>query len=137
MAYHHNIGVFDPKFKKNRQRRELEDMLGEWYGRDYAASEVTCRTDQVLKLGDLLDAVLEDKLNDQAMLILDLREKWDSVIGPPLNKFIRLVNVKDSTVVVEVSHPAFLMELRKKSTAENCLQRILERYPQLQADSIM
>ena len=85
----------------------------------------------------LLDAVLEDKLNDQAMLILDLREKWDSVIGPPLNKFIRLVNVKDSTVIVEVSHPAFLMELRKKSTSENCLKRILERYPQLQADSIM
>ena len=136
MAYRHHTGVFDPKFKKNQQRRDLEDMLGEWYGEEFAASEITCRTDPPCKLGDMLDAILQDKLNDQTMQLIELREKWDSIIGTPLNKFTRMVNIRDAVMTVEVSHPAFLMELRKKGTTESCIQRIKTHCPALEFDSI-
>ncbi|MBE6379377.1 MAG: DUF721 domain-containing protein [Lentisphaerae bacterium] len=136
MAYRHQLGVFDPKFKSNQQRRELEDMLGEWYGKEFAASEITSRTNGVRKLSTLLDDLLEKKLNDQTRQLMLLRGEWESLIGPPLNKFLYLVNIQDNELVLEVSHPAFLIELRKKSSAESLLNRIKSRYPDLPADGV-
>lgn len=136
MAYYHSPGVYDPKFKSNQQRREFEDMLGEWYGAKFAATEITCRTDSPKKIDEVLDSLMSEKLNGPAMLTLELQEKWDSLIGPPLNRYTRLATIRDNTAVIEVSHPAFLLELRKKSTQESWLVRLKESCPEAKLDSV-
>jgi hypothetical protein len=136
MAYRHHIGVYDPKYQNNRKRREMEDMLAEWYGNSFAAAEVTAQTDQVRQLGSVLDEMLKDKLNTAAMQQLELREQWDSLIGAPLNRFTRFVTVKDNTAIVEVSHPAFLMELRRNDTAEQWRRKLNQHFPDLGIESI-
>ena len=134
MAYRHHIGVFDPKYQNNRQRRDLEDMLSEWYGNEFAANEITGRTSEAQKLGDVLDNLLKDKLNDNSMQQLELREKWDSLIGAPLNRYTRFICIKDSVAIVEVSHPAFLMELRRNDTAGAWCKKLQEQFPGLQIE---
>lgn len=136
MAYRHQPGVYDPKFKSNRRRRELEDMLQEWYGKEFASSEITARTDQAQKLSTILDTVLEKHINDQTLQLMELRSQWDSLIGPPLNKFVQLASLKDATLFLEVSHPAFLMELRKKNATDSLLERIRSRFPDLEIGQI-
>lgn len=136
MAYRHHVGVFDPKYQSNRQRRDMEDMLSEWYGNRFAANEITARTDDVQKLGDLLDDLLKDKLNDESMQQLALREQWESLAGTPLNRYTRFIGIKDGIAIVEVIHPAFLIELRRNGTADLWCRKLREQFPDLQIDSM-
>lgn len=136
MAYRHHVGVYDPKYRSNRQRREMEDMLSEWYGSKFAANEITNRTDEPQKLGDLLQDILEDKLNDAAMMQLELREKWESLIGPPLNRFTRFAAIRENIAIVEVSHPAFLLELRRNKTGELWCKKLQELFPALEIEAM-
>lgn len=131
MAYRHHSGVYDPKFKVNRERRELEDLLSEWYGREFAESEITCRTDEPSRLSDLLDGVLEKFVDNTAVLTNQLRADFPQMLGAPLNKFAELIMIKENTAVIEVRHPAFLIELRKNSTSQDLLQKINQAYPDL------
>ena len=131
MAYRHHPGVFDPKFHTNAQRRDLEDLLGEWYGDDFAATEITAQTDEPRKFSEILDSLLEDKLNTSAMQQLELRENWESMIGPPLNKITRFVTVKEDSAVIEVAHPAFLMELQRSNSAELWSRKLQQKFPDL------
>ena len=137
MAYRHHSEFYDTKYKENVQRRALEDMLAEWYGKDFAAEEITCRTDEPKPLSALLDKVMQEHLNLAALLTVHINEAWDSLIGPPLNRFAHLSAVKNNTVIVEVSHPAFLMQLRQAGTAEQWLEKLLKAFPELPAEKVV
>ena len=124
MAYRHNTGFFDPKFKQNRQRREMEEMLGEWYGNKFAATEITSRTDKPRKLAEMLDEVLARHVNDKTVLLMSLKENWSNIIAAPMNRFVKAAGLKDDSLILEVSHPAFLMELRRKNVSEEWKNKI-------------
>ena len=133
MAYHHQRGVYDPKFHRNRELRDLEDMLSEWYGSEFAASEITARTDSPQSIAESLDKVLDKKMTSRTMQVLKLRDEWDELIGPPLNKFVHLVTIdNENTAVIEVAHPAFLIELKKKSTMDLWIKKLSGCVPELQ-----
>ena len=137
MAYRHHSGVYDPKFKVNRERRELEDLLSEWYGREFAESEITCRTDEPSKLSDLLDGVLEKFVDNTAVLTNQLRADFPQMLGSPLNKFAELIMIRENTAIIEVKHPAFLMELRKKGNDQAVLKKIVQACPELEIAEII
>lgn len=131
MAYRHHTGVYDPKFKSNRERRDLEDMLSEWYGAEFAADEITCRTNEPSKLSDLLDGVLEKFVTNTTVMTTQLHERFPELLGTPLNKFADLATVKENTAIVEVKHPAFLAELRKPQISNGLLNKITAEFPDL------
>lgn len=137
MAYRHHQGVYDPKFKKNNQRRELEDLMSEWYGSRFAALEITKRTESASPVSDSMDKILEKYLNKNAMYALRLRENWNEIIGGPLNKFTTLAAVKDNKVIVEVKHPAFLAELRRQGNDKTLLNKISAAVPELETDEVI
>ena len=124
MAYRHNTGYFDPKFKQNRQRREIEELLGEWYGSKFAATEISSRTEEPRKLADTLEAVLARHINDKTVLLMSLKENWSNIIAAPMNSFVKVAGLKEDSLVLEVSHPAFLMELRRKNISEEWKNKI-------------
>ena len=136
MAYRHHRGVYDPKYAANKQRRELEDMLSEWYGSRFAANEITCRTDGPRKLTELLENVLESKLTPGHLQAVKLREEWSEVIGSPLNKYTRFTAVKDGVAFIEVKHSAFLQELRKKEVSASFCNKLQKLCPDLDIQSV-
>ena len=131
MAYRHHRGVYDPKYEANKQRRELEDMLSEWYGTRSAANEITSRTDAPRKLDELLEGVLESKITPGQLQAVQLREEWSKIIGAPLNNYTSFVTVKDGVAIVEVKHSAFLMELRKKDVSASFCSKLQKSCPDL------
>ena len=137
MAYRHHSEFYDTKYKENIQRRALEDMLAEWYGEKFAAEEITCRTEEPKPLSSLLDKVITEHLNPAVLLTVQINEAWDSLIGPPLNRFARLGAVKNNTVFVEVTHPAFLIQLRQVGTAEQWLEKLQKAFPDLPAEKVV
>ena len=137
MAYRHHPGVFDPKFKNNANRREVEDLMSEWYGSRAAALEITKRTEEARPIAESLDEILDRYLNKNSMQSLALQENWQQIIGAPLNQFTALAAVKDNKVFVEVKHPAFLMELRKKGNDQAVLKKIVQACPDLEISEII
>ena len=137
MAYRHHQGVYDPKFKKNSQRRELEDLMSEWYGSRFAALEITKRTDNASPVSESMDKILEKYLNKNSMQSLTLQENWDQIVGAVLNKFTSLAALKDNKVIVEVKHPAFLAELRRQGNDKALLQKIAAACPELEINEIV
>ena len=136
MAYRHHRGVYDPKYEANKQRRELEDMLSEWYGNRFAANEITCRSDAPRKLAELLEGVLESKITPAHLQIAKLREEWNLVVGPPLNNYTRFAAVKDGVAFIEVKHSAFLLELRKKDVSASFCGKLQKLCPDLDIQSV-
>ncbi|MBE6367678.1 MAG: DUF721 domain-containing protein [Lentisphaerae bacterium] len=137
MAYRHHSEFYDPKYKENSKRRELEDMLREWYGNAYAAVEITCRTDEPQKISKSLDKLMQSRLSSSALLTVQINENWDKLIGPPLNRFCRLAAIRDQAVIVEVSHPAFLIQLRKPDTAQQWYDILKNAFPDLEAEKVI
>ena len=135
MAYRHQPGVYDTKFRQNRDRRLMEDMLREWYGSEFAAVEVTNRTEKPVKLADSLENVLAEYLTEKTGFIVQLQEEWNNIIAPPLNKFTAFGTITDSTIYIEVSHPAFMVELRKPDTANVWLKKINSAVPGLKLEN--
>lgn len=132
MAYRHHPGVYDPKFKHNSDRREIEDLMSEWYGSRVAALEITKRTEEARPIAESLDEILDKYLNKSSMQNLALQENWQQIIGAPLNQFTTLAAIKDNKIFVEVKHPAFLMELRKKGNEQTMLKKIVQSCPELE-----
>lgn len=137
MAYRHHTGVYDPKFKNNSARRELEELMSDWYGSRFAALEITKRTDEAQLVADSMDKLLEKILNKNSMQALTLQENWAQIIGKPLNQFTSLATVKENKAVVEVKHPAFLAELRRQNNSSVLLQKITASCPELEITEII
>ena len=136
MAYRHVADVYDPKFAGNKRRRDLEDMLGEWYGKEFAETESTAWTEQTCKLADCLDDVVKKHFDQTAALLVALKENWAKIIAPPMNKFVQLYTVRDHKAIIEVMHPAFLMELRKKNTVEEWCKKLNAACPELEINAV-
>ena len=132
MAYRHHTGVYDPKFKQNSNRRELEELMSEWYGSRFAALEITKCTEEARPAAESMDRILEKCLNKNSMQTLELQENWQQIIGAPLNRFTSLAAVKENKAFVEVKHPAFLMELRQKGNDQAMLKKISQACPDLE-----
>lgn len=137
MAYRHHTGEFDKKFHSVRDRREIEDMLGEWYGKEFAASEITARTPEPRMLADLLDELMKQKLDESAQQFMQLQEQWAEIIGAPLNKFTRVASVQEHKALVEVAHPAFLLELRKPAVSDLWIKKLNAAFPALEIREII
>ncbi|MBR2356844.1 MAG: DUF721 domain-containing protein [Lentisphaeria bacterium] len=136
MGYRHHTGVYDPKYKTSRERREMEDLLSEWYGSRAAAQEITKRTEEPRLLAESLDSLLEQSLSQNNVRLIEMRNNWAKLIGPPLNKFTDPVKLENGTLFVETTHPAFLMELRKPSTVQAWLKRLSAAYEDLEIQDI-
>ncbi len=136
MPYRHSSGVYDPKFKANRRRRELEDMLGEWYSRKFAAFEVAGHAESARSIGSLVEALVNKRLDDATRTALHIRERWSDLIGPPLNKYALFYTINDGIVIVEVTHPAFLQELRRPGVTAEWCAKLNREFPAAQITGI-
>lgn len=136
MAYRHHTGVYDPKYKTSSERREMEDLLSEWYGSRAAALEICKRTEEPRLLAESLETLLEQSLSQTNVQLIDMRNNWAKVIGPPLNKFTDPVKLEDGILFVETTHPAFLMELRKPATVQAWIKRLSAAYEEVDIQDI-
>lgn len=120
---------YDPKFRANRERWRMEEMLGEWYGNEFAHTEVAAHGAQPRRLGAVLDVLLAEKLTPRAHLSLAIRERWDELIGPPLNRYAQFCRLEDDCAIVEISHPAFLRELNQPRVIAEWCDKLNREFP--------
>ena len=127
---------YDPKFRANRVRGRVEELLGDWYGEDFALERVTGFGEAPRPVGAVIQELLREKLSAAQQLDMAIRESWESLIGAPLNRLTAFVRREENCVVVEVAHPAFLRELNRPQVIAEWCAKLNRQFPGAEVDSV-
>ena len=127
---------FDPKFRANRKRWQVEAMLGEWYGEDCALERITGFTEEPRSVGNVVRKLLSEKLSGEALTAMTLRERWSSILGAPLDRLTRLGRLEEHCAYIEVAHPAILMELKRSGKDADWCRLLNRNFPDSAVESV-
>lgn len=87
-------------------------MLSDWYGGDFAATEIAAHVSTPHPLGDGIRSVMSQLETPEARALRTLREQWPEVAGAWISRMTLPAEWKDGVLVLEVRHSALLRELK-------------------------
>ncbi len=99
------------KYAEMKKRRKTREMLEEWYGKSYAAQEISAYTSPIREVGDVIDAIEKKIFSDEVRRMLALKRDWPAIAGPQMAALTCVASFNDGTLELEVRHSAFLREL--------------------------
>ncbi|MFQ5538300.1 MAG: DciA family protein [Gemmatimonadota bacterium] len=88
-----------------------------------------------VRLGELLEGVLEERGLKAQVHRMEVLELWPEIVGEAVAEVARARGVEDATLFVEVRTSAWLMELNMMKG--EFLRRVNERLPQAPLDKIV
>lgn len=101
---------------ENRRLRKLRknrlSLLNDWYGSDFAATEIAAHISQPHSLQSGVRAVMAQLETPEARALRALRERWPEVAGAWISKLTVPADWRDGVLVLEVRHSALLRELK-------------------------
>ncbi len=104
--------MVDPsKYKEEKQRRIRREMLGEWYGKEIADTEITAHGPQIKTVQELMDDVSRRIFTEDVRRRMVLEQEWEKVAGGQLASLTRPGGFNNGVLDIEVRHAAFLREL--------------------------
>lgn len=95
-----------------KKRREIYQLLADWYGEERAQSEVAAHTSKPRALGEVLKEVSSELLSSDAADFAKLEMQWEAVAGKTVAKLTKVIGCTDHVVVLGVRHSAMVTELR-------------------------
>jgi predicted nucleic acid-binding Zn ribbon protein len=98
--------------RMNKDFYTMQSLLRDWYGPERAGYEITAYCPKAVSLGDEAEKILEKTLSKDVINAMKLREQWEKIAGAQIAKVSNPLKIQNSIVYVEVSHSAWLRELR-------------------------
>ena len=92
---------------------QRQKLLADWYGEDYAFTEMAAHTPEPCAIANELDAFWRRIAGESAGDIVAVREKWNDIVGEKLGKHSKAIKCDGAKLFVCVDHPAWQMELRR------------------------
>ena len=97
--------------RKARQARF--GLLSDWYGEDYASTEITAHTVQPYLLNQDLDVLVNKFKRDSVRNYMDMVSRWRELVGEALSRMTSPGGMVDGRLALEVRHSALLRELNQ------------------------
>ena len=111
--------------KELYERRKRFGLLSDWYGEDYAKTEISAHTFKVHSLGDDINDLLGQITTRENAVFIDLSANWQT-LGGAIAKLTTPGGLRDGVLFLEVRHSALLRELQNIS--EIILPKLNEHY---------
>ena len=111
--------------KELYERRKKFNLLADWYGSDYARTEIAAHTSVVYDLSDDINAILKDVVTEENAAYIDLVSNWQQ-FGGAFAKLATPGGFKDGVLMLEVRHSALLREL--VNISDIIMPKLSERY---------
>lgn len=105
-----------PSLSKKRSWRDSDPMqrlLKDWYGKEAGANEMIPHLPATEPLKDGIDKAMKKLVNSELALLRQLKNEWHVIAGAQLAKETCPSSFYKGILYVEVSHPAWLMQLGK------------------------
>lgn len=106
-----------------RTRNKMGSILDEWYG-DGGESELMKYLPSTQPLGNVLDRVMKKKLPRGAADFRLVSDRWGEIAGEVAARHTKPLSFSNSTLFIEVEHPAYLTSVRTKAVQSAILGRI-------------
>ena len=87
-------------------------VLREWYGYERGRAEMLAYCPDTVSMGGLLDWIMAAAMSEEQLKLMKLKENWPKMMGLQLAGVCEPGGVRDGVVEIEVSHPAWIRELR-------------------------
>ena len=100
--------------KTRRDYDPLPGMLTDWYGKEEAADEILSRLSGSEHIKESLDDAMKTLLPAHIAVLQKIKQHWNEIAGKQLAKYMTPVNIYKKTLLIEVSHPAWLMEFKDR-----------------------
>ena len=123
----------------NRRLRKLHrerlSLLEDWYGPEFASSEVAAHVSTPIPLSRGVRELMNDLETPQQRSFRLLREIWPQIVGAEFARLAEPANWGDDGVLsLEVRHSALLRELR--SSAELIKMAVQKRFPEANCEEV-
>lgn len=105
-----------PGLSKKRTWRNsdpMERILKDWYGRKTGSNEIISRLPEAESIKDGVNKALKKLVNKETAFLRQMKDEWPNIAGAQLAKVTAPSSFYKGTLFVEVSHPAWLMQLGK------------------------
>ena len=106
------MSVSEENRRLRRLRRERLSLLSDWYGSDFAATEIAAHISSPHPLGNGIRSLMSQLETPEARALRTLRERWPEVAGAWISRITLPAEWKDGVLVLEVRHSALLRELK-------------------------
>lgn len=111
-----------------KQLRWARDILNNWYGEDRGGREFAAHFGT--KPGTLdkaMDKIVGRFVSPREIMLRKIRENWETIVGQQNARILIPGAMSDDNILeVEVSHPAFLVGMNKKTMSELFRNKINE-----------
>ncbi len=92
---------------------QRQKLLADWYGSDYAFTEMAVHTPRMRSIEEELDAFWGKAAGAEVMEMNTIRQNWHYIVGEKLAEHSQVIRRENSKLFVSVDHPAWQMELRR------------------------
>ncbi len=116
--------------RRSRSERGAEDLLRAWYGDNMGGFEIERHQGREKHVSDLVDAMLQDWNMDDRVVLRNLMEKWDEIIGAEFKKYTIPGLLEDKVLSIEVFNTVIIMKLR------NVQAQLLARIKEFAGDEV-
>ena len=93
-----------------KERRKRYTLLEDWYGTEYARTEMAAHTGEASLLADDIDEFIKSIDQSEYKCFIELAANWQSIAGA-LSKLAEPAGLKDGVLLLSVRHSALLREL--------------------------
>lgn len=104
------------KKKTWRNSDPMEKILIDWYGKEIGGNEITSRLPVTEPIKEGVGKALKKLINQETACLRQIKDEWSEIAGAQLAKFTSPVSLSKGTLFIEVSHPAWMMQLGKQET---------------------
>jgi len=88
-------------------------LLTAWKGKNIAANDIIHHLPEAEPLKNGIDKALKKLVNAEIAFLRKMKDEWSEIAGTQLSKFTFPASFYKGILYVEVSHPAWLMQLGK------------------------
>ncbi|NOY75690.1 MAG: DUF721 domain-containing protein [Kiritimatiellaeota bacterium] len=114
MSYDYVPGL--SRRKTSRDRDPMPKLLEEWLGKKAAAKEIESRLPRMVPISEGIDQALKQLLTPELALFQKIKNSWLEIVGKALSNYLSPIFMEKTTLVVEVSHPAYMMTFGKQES---------------------
>jgi hypothetical protein len=100
--------------KNKRDSDTLYRLLKQWRGKATADTEVISKLPPTKHISESMEEAMKSLLPPHLAVLQKIKHDWDKIAGKQLAQYMTPANMRDGTLFIEVSHPAWLMEFKAK-----------------------
>ena len=89
----------------------MQRLLTDWYGKETGSNEIIRHLPSTETIKDGIDKALKKLISPELALLRQLKTAWSEIAGSQLAKVTCPSSFYKGILYVEVSHPAWLMQL--------------------------